>query len=150
MRPKHLDQVCFLQRFSTSAGFLFTGYRLKVHLQENGNGSLDEVVQTLTVSRENATLTRAPNTGAYLRSSEKRHAHAWCFISREGDISTVYLRPEARDMGLGRETVREELKRSLFIGNLSWHMFCLRTRSVSGCVNHQELEEYLTLPGSLY
>jgi hypothetical protein len=26
MLPKHLDKACFLPRFSTSAGFLFTGY----------------------------------------------------------------------------------------------------------------------------
>jgi hypothetical protein len=88
-----------------------------------GMGVLDEVVQTSTVPRNKATLARAPITGAYLRSSEERRAQAWCFISRQGDISSVYVRPEARG-GSGERD-----------GSLSWHMFRLRTWPVSGCVN---------------
>jgi ribosomal protein S18 acetylase RimI-like enzyme len=79
-----------------------------------GMEDLDEVVQTSTVPRNKATLARAPNTGAYFRSSEERRgrgAQAWCFISRQGDISSVYVRPEARGMGLGKETVRKELEK---------------------------------------
>lgn len=76
-----------------------------------GMEDLDEVVQTSTVLRNKTTLARAPNTGAYLRSSEVRRAQAWCFISRQGDISSVYVRPEARGMGLGKETVRKELEK---------------------------------------
>ena len=76
-----------------------------------GMEDLDEVVQTSTVPRNKATLARAPNTAAYLRSSEEKRAQAWCFISREGDISSVYVRPEARGTGLGRETVRKELEK---------------------------------------
>jgi ribosomal protein S18 acetylase RimI-like enzyme len=76
-----------------------------------GMEDLDEVIQTSTVPRIKATLARAPNTGAYLRSSEERRAQAWCFISRPGDISSVYVRPEARGMGLGKETVRKELEK---------------------------------------
>jgi ribosomal protein S18 acetylase RimI-like enzyme len=72
---------------------------------------LDEVVRTSAVPRDKAALARAQNTGAYLRSSEERRAQAWCFISREGDISSVYVRPEARGMGLGKETVSRELEK---------------------------------------
>jgi ribosomal protein S18 acetylase RimI-like enzyme len=85
----------------------------KYIFQRMGMEDLDEVVQTSTVPRDKATLAQAPNTGAYLRSSEERRAQAWCFISREGDISTVYVRPEARGMGLGKETVRKELEKEL-------------------------------------
>ena len=76
-----------------------------------GMEDLDEVVQTSTVPRNKVTLARTPNTGAYLRSSEERRAQAWCFISRQGDISSVYVRPEARGLGLGKETVRKELEK---------------------------------------
>lgn len=70
---------------------------------------LDEVVQisTSTILRSKTTLAAASNTGAYLVSSEERRAQAWCFISRDGAISTVYVKPEARGMGLGKETVKE-------------------------------------------
>lgn len=72
---------------------------------------LDEVIQTSTVRRVKASLACAPNTGAYLRSSEERRAQGWCFISREGDISSIYVRPEARGMGLGKTMVRKELEK---------------------------------------
>lgn len=71
---------------------------------------LDEVLQTSSVVRTKASMARAPNTAAYLRSEESR-AQAWCFISREGDISSVYVKPEARGMGLGKELVRKELEK---------------------------------------
>jgi len=72
---------------------------------------LDEVIQTSTVPRVKTTLAAASNTGAYLTSSEERRAQAWCFTSREGSISTVYVRPELRGMGLGKEIVRKELEK---------------------------------------
>ncbi|KAI0001369.1 hypothetical protein BJV74DRAFT_898052 [Russula compacta] len=73
---------------------------------------LDEVIQTSTIPRSKTTLAAVSNTGAYLVSSEERRAQAWCFISREGAISSVYVRPEARGMGLGKETVRKELEKA--------------------------------------
>ena len=76
-----------------------------------GIEELDEVVQTSTVPRYKEMLACAPNTGAYLTSSEDGRAQAWCFISREGDISSVYVKPEARGMGLGKEVVRKELEK---------------------------------------
>ena len=72
---------------------------------------LDEAIQTSTVLRVKTALAAASNTGAYLASSEERRAQAWCFMSREGSISTVYVRPELRGMGLGKETVRKELEK---------------------------------------
>jgi ribosomal protein S18 acetylase RimI-like enzyme len=86
-------------------------FESKYIFKRMGMEDLDEVVQTSTVLRNKITLVRAPNTGAYLRSSEERRAQAWCFISRQGDISSVYVRPEARGMGLGKETVRKELEK---------------------------------------
>jgi len=76
-----------------------------------GMDDLDEVIQTSAVPRVKSSLACAPNTGAYLRSSEESHAQAWCFVSREGDISSVFVRPEARGMGLGKEIVRRELEK---------------------------------------
>lgn len=32
-------------------------------------------------------------------------------ISRQGNLTSVYVRPEARGMGLGKETVRKELEK---------------------------------------
>ena len=72
---------------------------------------LDDVIETSTVVRIKASLAAASSTGAYLASSEDRRAQAWCFISREGAISSVYVRPEARGMGLGKETMRKELEK---------------------------------------
>jgi ribosomal protein S18 acetylase RimI-like enzyme len=72
---------------------------------------LDDVVQTSTVARNKTTLAAASNTGAYLASSDDEHVKAWCFVSREGAISSVYVRPEARGTGLGKETVRKELEK---------------------------------------
>ena len=72
---------------------------------------LDDVVETSTVVRIKASLAVASSTGAYLASSEDRRAQAWCFISREGTISSVYVRPEVRGMGLGKETMRQELEK---------------------------------------
>ncbi|KAI0256219.1 hypothetical protein BJV78DRAFT_1273118 [Lactifluus subvellereus] len=72
---------------------------------------LDEVVQTSLAPRTKTTLAAASNTGAYLVSSEEKRAQAWCFISREGAISSVYVRPEARGIGLGKETMRKELEK---------------------------------------
>lgn len=72
---------------------------------------LDEVIQTSTVLRTKTTLAAASNTGAYLVSSEEKRAQAWCFISREGAIGSVYVRPEVRGIGLGKETMGKELKK---------------------------------------
>ena len=72
---------------------------------------LDDVVETSTVMRVKASLAAASSTGAYLASSEDMRAQAWCFISREGAISSVYVRPEARGIGLGKETTRKELEK---------------------------------------
>jgi GNAT superfamily N-acetyltransferase len=72
---------------------------------------LDDVVETSTVMRIKASLAAASSTGAYLASSEDMRAQAWCFISREGAVSSVYVRPEARGMGLGKETMRKELEK---------------------------------------
>jgi len=83
----------------------------KYNFERMGMEDLDEVVQTSTVPRNKETLARASNTGAYPRSSEERCAQAWCFISKDGDISSVYVRPEARGIGLGKETVRKELEK---------------------------------------
>jgi ribosomal protein S18 acetylase RimI-like enzyme len=131
-------RLAFSQDFLPPPSSYSQDIESKYVFKRMGMEDLDEVVQTSTVPRNKATLARAPNTGAYLRSSEERRAQAWCFISRQGDISSVYVRPEARGMGLGKETARKDLKswkRSLSIGSLSWHMFRLRTRPVSGCVN---------------
>lgn len=84
---------------------------LKYIFKRMGVEELDEVVETSTIPRNKAALARAPNTGAYLKSSEEGPAQAWCFISGDGDISSVYVRPEARGMGLGKATVRKELER---------------------------------------
>jgi hypothetical protein len=59
---------------------------------------LDEVVQTSTVPRFKESLACASNTGAYLLSSEERRAQAWCFVSKEGAVGPVYVRPEVRGM----------------------------------------------------
>jgi hypothetical protein len=53
---------------------------------------LNDVIQTSTVLRSEATLAKTSSTGAYLASSEDRRAQAWCFISREGAVSSVYVR----------------------------------------------------------
>jgi GNAT superfamily N-acetyltransferase len=73
---------------------------------------LNDVIQTSTIARNKTTLATCPSTGAYLASSEDRCAQAWCFVSREGAISSVYVRPEARGIGLGRETMRKELEKA--------------------------------------
>jgi hypothetical protein len=116
-------KLAFCQDFLPPPGSYSQDIESKYIFKRMGMGVLDEVVQTSTVPRNKATLARAPITGAYLRSSEERRAQAWCFISRQGDISSVYVRPEARG-GSGERD-----------GSLSWHMFRLRTWPVSGCVN---------------
>lgn len=73
---------------------------------------LNDVIQTSTIARNKTTLAACPSTGAYFASSEDRCAQAWCFVSREGAISSVYVRPEARGIGLGKETVRKELEKA--------------------------------------
>jgi ribosomal protein S18 acetylase RimI-like enzyme len=72
---------------------------------------LDDVIQTSTIPRSKTALAATSSTGAYLASSEDKRAQAWCFITREGTIGSVYVRPEARGMGLGKETVRKELEK---------------------------------------
>ena len=72
---------------------------------------LDDVVETSTVVRIKASLAAALSTGAYLASFEDRRVQAWCFISREGAISSVYVRPEVRGIDLGKETMRKELEK---------------------------------------
>ena len=72
---------------------------------------LNDVVETSTVVRIKASLAAASSTGAYLASSEDRRAQVWCFKSREGAISSVYVRPEVRGMGLGKETMRKGLEK---------------------------------------
>ena len=74
-------------------------------------GSLHSSIASYIPKSSTCYLGCAQNNGAYLRSSEDGRAQAWCFISREGDISSVYVRPEARGMGLGKETVRKELEK---------------------------------------
>jgi ribosomal protein S18 acetylase RimI-like enzyme len=95
---------------------------------------LDEVIQTSAVPRAKASLARAPNIGAYLRSSEEGRAQAWCFISREGDISSVYVRPEARGMGLGKEVVRKGLEKEFVHRNfVVAHVSSTNTASLRMC-----------------
>ncbi|KAI0266654.1 hypothetical protein BC834DRAFT_872899 [Gloeopeniophorella convolvens] len=74
---------------------------------------LDEVIKTSTVLRHKAALASVSSTGAYLASSEDKRAQAWCFISKEGAVSSVYVRPGARGTGLGKETMRKELEKAL-------------------------------------
>jgi ribosomal protein S18 acetylase RimI-like enzyme len=87
------------------------GIGSKYFFKSMGVEELDEVVQTSAIPRTKATLAAASNTAAYPMSSEEKRAQAWCFISREGAISSVYVRPEARGMGLGKETMRRELEK---------------------------------------
>src|SRR6267154_4342924 len=95
-------KLAFSQDFLPPPSSYSKDIESKYIFKRMGMEDLDEVVKTSTVPRIKATLARAPNTGAYLRSSEERRVQAWCFISRQGDISSVYVRPEARGMGLGK------------------------------------------------
>jgi GNAT superfamily N-acetyltransferase len=72
---------------------------------------LDDVIQTSTMPRSKTALAATPSIGAYLASSEDKRAQAWCFISREGTMGSVYVRPEVRGTGLGKETVRKLLEK---------------------------------------
>ena len=95
---------------------------------------LDDVVETSTVVRVKASLAAASSTGAYLSSSEDRRAQAWCFISREGAISSVYVRPEARGMGLGKETMKKELEKGfVFQKFIRAHISPTNTASLGLC-----------------
>ena len=95
---------------------------------------LDDVVETSTVMRIKASLAAASSTGAYLASSEDMRAQAWCFISREGAVSSVYVRPEARGMGLGKETMRKELEKGfVFQKFIKAHVSPTNTASLRLC-----------------
>lgn len=95
---------------------------------------LDDVIETSTVVRIKAPLAAASSTGAYLALSEDRRAQAWCFISREGAISSVYVRPEARGMGLGEETMRKELEKGfVFQEFIRAHISPTNTTSLRLC-----------------
>jgi FR47-like protein len=87
------------------------GIRSKYFFKSMAAEELDEAVQMSAIRRDKVTLAAASNTGAYTMSSEEKRVQAWCFISREGSISLLYVRPEARRMGLGKETARRELEK---------------------------------------
>jgi hypothetical protein len=87
------------------------GIKSKYFFKSMAAEELDEVVQTSAIRRNKVTLAAASNAGAYTMSSEEKLAQAWCFISREGSISSLYVRPEARRMGLGRETTRKVMEK---------------------------------------
>ncbi|KAI0315105.1 hypothetical protein OF83DRAFT_1062701 [Amylostereum chailletii] len=77
----------------------------------------EAVERTSTVKRTRETLRRSSNTGAYLLSppppaavaTDRVPASAWCFLSREGSISTLYVAPPSRGHGLGKATMRHQL-----------------------------------------
>ena len=102
----------------------------KYTFRSMGDDDLNDVIQTSTIVRNKTTLAACPSTGAYLASSEDRCAQAWCFISREGAISSVYVRPEARGIGLGKETVRKELEKA-FVYQKYVMVHVLSTNTVS-------------------
>ncbi|KAI0048286.1 hypothetical protein FA95DRAFT_1558177 [Auriscalpium vulgare] len=72
---------------------------------------LGDVVATSSIPRAAAVLGRISNTAAYLASSPAAAAQAWCFTSSEGSMSTLFVRPEKRGSGLGKETMRRELEK---------------------------------------
>ncbi|KAI0266653.1 hypothetical protein BC834DRAFT_872895 [Gloeopeniophorella convolvens] len=86
--------------------------RAKYTFKRMESEDLDEVIKTSTVLRHKAALASVSSTGAYLASSEDKRAQAWCFISKEGAVSSVYVRPEVRGTGLGKETMRKELEKA--------------------------------------
>ncbi|KZV62267.1 hypothetical protein PENSPDRAFT_758842 [Peniophora sp. CONT] len=71
---------------------------------------LDEVLSTSSVARGRATVLTSPNTAIFSRATDE--PLAWCFTSREGSVSTLYVRPEARGRGLGKAAMRAELVRA--------------------------------------
>jgi len=76
-------KLAFSKDFLPPPSFYSQDIESKYIFKRMGMEDLDEVVQTSTVPRNKVALARAPNTRAYLRSSEERRAQAWCFISRE-------------------------------------------------------------------
>ena len=107
---------------------------LKYIFKEVAVEDLDDVVETSTVVRIKASLAATSSTGAYLASSEDRRAQAWSFISREGAISSVYVRPEVRRMGLGKETMKKELEKGfVFRKFIIAHVFPTNTTSLGLC-----------------
>ncbi|VDC00071.1 unnamed protein product [Peniophora sp. CBMAI 1063] len=71
---------------------------------------LDEVLSMSSVARGRATVLASPNTAIFSRSTDE--PLAWCFTSREGSVSTLYVRPEVRGRGLGKAAMRAELVRA--------------------------------------
>ncbi|KAA1472835.1 hypothetical protein DENSPDRAFT_881563 [Dentipellis sp. KUC8613] len=72
---------------------------------------LDDVLATSTVERKRLTLARLSSTGAYPIGSPTSAAHAWCFTTVEGSVSTLYVRPKERGRGLGTIVMRQELEK---------------------------------------
>ncbi|THH12683.1 hypothetical protein EW146_g7466 [Bondarzewia mesenterica] len=88
-------------------------YEEKYQFRKLEDSDLEEVVATSEVYRTVRTLRKMSSTGAYLRQpGSDIRAHAWCFISREGSVSTLFVRPELRGEGLGKMVMRKELEKA--------------------------------------
>ncbi|KAI0066201.1 hypothetical protein BV25DRAFT_1514696 [Artomyces pyxidatus] len=77
---------------------------------------LVHVVASTSIPRNVVTLAKASSTAAYpTGSSGPEQAHAWCFISTCGSVSSLYVQPERRGEGLAKETMRREIEKGFAV-----------------------------------
>jgi GNAT superfamily N-acetyltransferase len=73
---------------------------------------IEEVIATSGVLRKRTTLLASSNTAVYHGARPNASAIAWCYTSREGSMTTLYVRPEERGHGLGKLTLHHELSKA--------------------------------------